>query len=58
MRNRRLSLLGMVLLGFACLGARCADGARSGFQGGLDAAISAFVEAIITNALAPVTPTE
>ncbi len=46
--------MGLVLIGFTFLGGGCIKGLREGLNGGLNDAVSATVETIITNALAPI----
>jgi hypothetical protein len=48
----------MILLGLAWCSGGCVDGVRLGFQGGIENAISAAIETIVGNALAPITETE
>ena len=46
--------VGCLFLAFALSGG-CIRAVRTGFAGGVDSAISAFIETVITNALAPAT---
>ena len=54
MRNRRSRLAVLVLLGATWCTGGCVDGVRFGLQGGVEDAIAAAVETIITNALNPI----
>ena len=58
MHNRRSVWFGMILLGLAWCSGGCVDGVRLGFQGGIEDAIAAAIETVVSNALAPITETE
>ena len=58
MRNRKSTLVTLLLLGVSTLSGGCIDGFYLGVQTGVEDAVAGVIEAVVTSALESVLPGE